>query len=144
MAHAGEGMLDRLKKLDAMLSKGKEDRRREVREDVVGGRAEIDGEIHPLRNWSAHGFCIGPTILTPKPGDRLDITFHIPLPERTLSFTCRTGVMRYDVKRREVGGVFFNVPEDIQGQIDEHFNISKTKGYGRDLLQNLKSTLRRN
>jgi len=136
-------MLERLKKLDGVLPKNPEERRREVREDIVGGRAEIGGEIHPLRNWSAHGFCIGPTILAPQPGDRLDINFHIPLPERTLSFSCRTGVMRYDAKRREVGGVFFNLPEDVQEVIDEHFQIEKPRRSGRDFLQSLKATLRR-
>lgn len=136
-------MLKKLKKPDGVGSNAPEDRRREVREDLVGGRAEISGEIHPLRNWSAHGFCIGPTVLAAKPGDRLDITFHIPLPDKTLTFACRTGVMRYDDRRREIGGVFFNVPEHIQAIIDEHFQIEPPKRSGKDFFQNLKATLRR-
>lgn len=136
-------MLDKLRKLDDRHTKSPEDRRREVREDLVGGRAEINGEIYPVRNWSAHGFCIGPTILDAKPGDRLDITFHIPLAERTLSFKCRTGVMRCDSDRREVGGVFFNLSEAVQQQIDAHFNIEEPKRSKKDFFQSLKATLRR-
>lgn len=141
--HLGEDMLEKLKNLDGVLSKAPEDRRRETREDLVGGRAEINGEIHPLRNWSAHGFCIGPTILAATPGDRLDITFHIPLSGRTLTFTCRSGVMRCDAKRREIGGVFFNVPDEIQQVIDEHFQIESPKRSRKDFFQNLKASLRR-
>ncbi|MDP6708289.1 MAG: hypothetical protein QF893_18250 [Alphaproteobacteria bacterium] len=96
-------MLDKLKKLDRILSSSTEERRREAREDLVDATAEIAGQRYPVGNWSAHGFCIGPSLMTPKPGDRLDIGFSIPLPDRRLEFSCRVGVMRYDKERQEFG-----------------------------------------
>jgi hypothetical protein len=140
-------MLDKLKKLekklDHILSTSTEERRREAREDLTDATAEIAGQRYPIRNWSAHGFCIGPSLMTPKPGDRLDINFSIPLPDRRLEFSCRVGVMRYDKERQEFGGVFFNLDEEIQDIVDEHFQVFSAKRYGKDLLQNLRTSLRR-
>jgi hypothetical protein len=136
-------MLDKLKKLDRLLSKSTEERRREAREELTDATAEIAGQRYPIRNWSAHGFCVGPCLMTPKPGDRLDIKFSIPLPDRRLEFECRTGVMRYDNEHQEFGGVFFNLAEDIQDLVDEHFQVFSARRYGKDLLQSLKSSLGR-
>ena len=117
------------------------DRRREAREDVVGGFAEIEGKTYCLKNWSPNGFCIGPTALTPNPSDRLDIKFTIPLPDLTLTFQCRTGVMRHDPESEEIGGVFFNLPEDVQTIIDKHFDIRAPKGYGIALFEKLRDVI---
>ena len=117
------------------------DRRREMREDVVGGIARIGDETYPLKNWSPSGFCIGPTQLEVRPGKRLDIHFTIPLPERTLSFRCRTGIMRYDAKAEEIGGIFFNLPEDVQEVVDAHFEVAAPKGYGTALFERLRGAI---
>ena len=136
-------MFEKLKKLDRILSTSTEDRRRKAREDLVDGVATISSQQNPLKNWSASGFCVGPCMIAPKPGDRLDVTFSIPLANRKLEFSCRIGVMRYDKVQREFGGVFFNLDESIQDLIDEHFEVFSTRRYGKDLLESIKSTLRR-
>ena len=46
-------MLDKLKKLDRLLSTSTEERRREAREELVDATAEIAGQRYPIRNWSA-------------------------------------------------------------------------------------------
>lgn len=117
------------------------DRRLEVREEVVGGTARIGGQTYQLRNWSPNGFCIGPVDLTPTPGDRLDIDFTIPLSDRTLIFRCRTGVMRYDSDVSEIGGVFFDMPEDVQAVVDQHFDIQAPRGYGSMLFARLRGAV---
>ncbi len=81
--------------------------------------------------------------MTPNLGDRLDIKFSIPLSDQRLEFSCRSGVMRHDRECQEFGGVFFNLDEDIQDAIDQHFQVFSAKRYGKDLLQNLKSSLKR-
>lgn len=117
------------------------EQRRETREVVVGGFAEIAGKTYPLKNWSPNGFCIGSADLTPEPGDRLDIGFTIPLPDQTLTFQCRTGVMRHDPENQEIGGVFFNMPEDVQAVVEEHFDIQAPKGYGMALFERLRTAV---
>lgn len=134
-------MLEAFRRRGGDVPEGTLDRRREAREDVVGGRAEIGGEIYPLKNWSPNGFCIGPTGLTPKPGDRLDVSFTIPLPERTLSFHCRTAVMRHDPESREIGGVFLNLPDHVQAVVEERFSIRAPKGYGLTLFEKLRAAI---
>ena len=134
-------MLDKLKKLDHILGTTPEERRREVREELINGKATIAGLTYELKNWSAKGFCISPYLFTPKPGDRLDIAFTVPLPEGTLEFKCRTGVMRFDAEKQEIGGVFFDVDEATRDAIDAHFQVFSTARYGRGLLQNLKTAL---
>ena len=119
-----------LEKLKGLLGKGSDDveqRRRDVREEVVSGLATIEDRRYPVKNWSARGFCIGPTLITPQPGDRLDFAFSIPLPDPTLEFACRAAVLRYSERGREFGGVFLNPDEDTQSKIDEHFDIVDPK-----------------
>ena len=132
-------MLDKLKKLDHILGSTPEERRREAREELVDGKATITGQTYELKNWSPKGFCIGPCLLTPKTGDRLDIAFAVPLAEGTLEFKCRTAVMRTDAEAREFGGVFFDVDEVARDAIDAHFQVFSAERYGRGLLQNLKT-----
>jgi uncharacterized protein len=117
------------------------DRRREEREEVVGGWARIGDDTYPLKNWSPNGFCIGSANLELRPGQRLDIHFTIPLPERMLSFRCRTGVMRYDSESEEIGGIFFNLPEQVQAVVDAHFEVTAPKGYGNALFDRLRGAL---
>ena len=107
-------MFEKLKKLDHIFSTSTEDRRREAREDLVDGVATISSQQYPLKNWSASGFCVGPCMIAPKPGDRLDVTFSIPLADRKLEFSCRVGVMRYDKVQREFSGVFFNLTNQFK------------------------------
>ena len=135
-------MRDVFRRLDKDAGDSAANRRRETREEVVGGFAEIDGEVHPLKNWSPNGFCIGPTRLLPRPGKRLDVSFTIPLPERTLQFRCRIGVMRRDAAKQEIGGVFFNLPDEVQAVVDEHFDVKAPQGYGASLFEKLRAALR--
>jgi hypothetical protein len=114
------------------------ERRRERREELTGAVAEIGGQNFPVPNWSASGVCIGPATFPTQPGQRLDVRFTIPLPERTLRFQCRIGVMRRDPEKREIGGVFFGLPEDVQAAIDEHFEIAEPKASGGSLLDRLR------
>ena len=136
-------MLDKPKKLGRNFSTTKVEQRREVRVEIADATAEIAGQRYPIKNWSAHGFCVGPCSMTPNPGDRLDIKFFIPLPEQRLEFECRTGVMRHDWERQEFGGVFFDLDKDLQDVIDEHFQVFSASRYGKDLLQDLESPLKR-
>ncbi len=132
-------MLDKLKKLDHILGTTPEERRREVREELVDGKATIAGQTYELKNWSPKGFCIGPCLLTPKSGDRLDIRFSVPLAEGTLEFSCRTGVMRTDAEAREFGGVFFDIDAETRDAIDAQCQVFSAARSGRGLLQNLKT-----
>ena len=134
-------MLDKLKKLDHILGTTPEERRREVRKELINGKATIAGLTYELKNWSVKGFCVGPCLLTPKPGDRLDIAFTVRLPEGTLEFRCRTGVMRFDAEKQEIGGVFFDIDEETRDAIDAHFQVFSAARSGRSLLQNLKTAL---
>lgn len=135
--------LSGLKRLRRLRATSSDTRQRDTREEPVAGTVKIGEQRYPLKNWSARGFCVGPCMMTPNPGDRMDIAFSVPLPEPVLEFACRTAVMRLDKARQEFAGVFFNLDEKTRGVIDQHFQISSPKRQPKDLLQNLKSALRR-
>ena len=136
-------IIGNLKTITKLATSRVEDRRREVREEDVSGIAIVDGQRLPLRNWSAHGFCIGPCDLTPNVGDRMEITFVLTLPEEVLELTCQTAIMRVNPAKKEVGGVFFNYNKELQERIDAHFDVVTTKLYSKGLMQQLKSAFRR-
>lgn len=136
-------MLEKLKRLDSLLSMTPEERRREPREQLVDGKAQVLGETYQLKNWSARGFCIGPCKVERQPGDRLDIRFSVPLPEQRLEFECRTLLVRVSAEAEEIAGVFVNVDAEIQEVIDAHFKVFSPKRYGRDVLGDLKAKFRR-
>ncbi|MDP6709521.1 MAG: PilZ domain-containing protein, partial [Alphaproteobacteria bacterium] len=132
--------LQKLKRLRAVTS---DQRNRAIREEAVEGTARIGDMEYRLKNWSARGFCVGPCEITPTPGDRLDIAFTIPLPDPVLEFACRTAVMRLDKESREIGGVFFNLDEELQEIIDKHFEVAEPRRRPTDLILSLKSVVRR-
>ena len=136
-------MLDRLRKLGRTGSKESDQPRREVREEVVDGMAVIQQQRFPIKNWSASGFCIGPTLMSPNPGEPLDIEFTISLPDPTLNFEARTAITRLDKEKMEFAGVFFRVEDDIRKSIDKHFGTEEEKGLAEGLLGSLKSVIKR-
>ena len=69
--------------------------------------------------------------------------FSIPIADRTLEFKCRTVIARYDAEKRELGGMFSNLDDDMQDIIDEHFNVFSAKRYGKDLMKGLSAKLGR-
>ena len=136
-------MFDKLKKLDHILQTTPEERRREAREELDGGLVVIDGDAYVLADWSAHGFCVAEYTAERKPGDRVDMYFSIPIPGQTLEFKCRAVIARYDAAKRELGGMFSNLDDELQDLIDEHFNVFSAKRYGKDLMKGLSTKLGR-
>ncbi len=136
-------MFEKLKKLDHILQTTPEERRREAREDLAGGLVVIDGDAYALQDWSAHGFCVAEYTADRKPGDRVDMYFSIPVPDQTLEFKCRAVIARYDAEKRELGGMFSNLDDELQDLIDQHFNVFSAKRYGKDFMKGLSSKLGR-
>ena len=136
-------MFEKLKKLDHILQTTPEERRRESREALDGALVVVDGDAYGLADWSAHGFCVAEYTAERKPGDRVEMYFSIPMGDETLEFKCRTVIARYDAKKKELGGMFSNLDDEMQDLIDEHFNVFSAKRYSKGLMQGLKSTLKR-
>ena len=136
-------MFEKLKKLDHILQTTPEERRREAREDLEGALVVVDGDAYGLADWSAHGFCVAEYTAGRKPGDRVDMYFSIPMGDQTLEFKCRAVIARYDVAKRELGGMFSNLDDELQDHIDEHFNVFSAKRYGKDLMKGLSAKLGR-
>ena len=136
-------MFEKLKKLEHILQTTPEQRRREAREAVEGGLVVLDGEAYGLADWSAHGFCVAEYTGDRKPLDRVEMYFSIPMGDETLEFKCRTVIARYDAKKRELGGMFSNLDDEMQDMIDDHFNVFSAKRYGKGLMQGLKASLKR-
>lgn len=136
-------IISNLKSLSKLATTRVEDRRREVREETASGIAVVGDQRVPLKDWSAHGFCIGPCDLTQKVGDRMEITFVVNLPDEVLEFTCQTAVMRVNPKTKDIGGVYFNYDEELQERIDAHFEVLTAKLFSKGLVQQIKSAFRR-
>ncbi len=136
-------MFEKLKKLDHILQTTPEERRRDSREVLEGALVVLDGDAYSLRDWSAHGFCVAEYTASRKPGDRIEMYFSIPIADRTLEFKCRTVIDRYDAEKRELGGMFWNLDDDMQDIIDEHFNVFSAKRYGKNLMKGLSAKLGR-
>lgn len=130
-------MLDKLRKLDKLLSMAPEERRRLPREEVTDGTVKILDTVYPMKNWSARSFLAMPCTLDRKIGDRLEIEISVPLGERRLDFACTAAVVRINEERQEFAGIFLNVDAATQAVIDEHFGVFTAKSWRRSVLERL-------
>ncbi len=100
-----------------------EERRQGVREELTFGDAFIDGSQYPMRNWSATGYCIGPTTFEPRIGSRYQTTFRLPLAGGELEFECQILVVRVDADSGVIAGKFQKIDPKTRQIIDDHFNV---------------------
>lgn len=119
------GLLKKLSQLGSSAAEQTtvEQRRREVREELVDGDAIINGEKYPLHDWSPSGYALGPCSLQPTVGGRVEIEFHVPLPAQKLVFKTPCVTVRNIQSEGLIGGTYLGVDPESRKIIDEHFQV---------------------
>ncbi len=108
------------------LGATEKDRRRNPREDVDDGSVEIDGQIYPVKNWSARGFMAKPCDVACNIADELDVKIVIRFASEVIEFNCHAIVVRIDEKRLELGAAFVKLDDAAQFAVASHFNDHST------------------
>jgi hypothetical protein len=76
------------------------------RQAVEDWTVEINGNLYPLKNWNSFGFLATSCRLDCQPGDILDIDFTVRYPDGRYETKLKAKVIRVDLERQELAGVF--------------------------------------
>ncbi len=95
--------------------------RREIREPVSDGTAQIDGADCPLIDWSASGFLASGYRGAAKRGDRPELHFTVHLKGEPFYFHCKALIVRVDRAKQHVAGVFVDMDVEDRLAINQYF-----------------------
>ena len=97
------------------------EQRRAEREEVLDGRAIINGVTCPLVNWSPVGFLVRDYQGDHHPGDRTQLAVKVKAHKQEFDFTCSALVVRVDRNSGEFAGIFVNMAEEDRQALHKHF-----------------------
>jgi len=120
-----------------------EQRRAEVRQELSGADAIIDGQKYPLQDWSASGYAVAPCDLEPTMGGRIEIEFHVPLPGRKLVFKTPCVTVRLIKSEGLMGGSYLGVDDDSRKIIDEHFAMLTSEEFQQEIESGVRDAAER-
>lgn len=101
---------------------GKKNLRREGREFGVVGQVEIKGKRYPLDNWSSSGFAISGYDGALLRGDKTAIRAHVELDGDSIDFESHMIVVRVDLDKGVLGGVFIEMDRETRLMLANYFD----------------------
>lgn len=118
-------------------------RRGDVREELSGADAIIGGQKYPLQDWSASGYAVGPCDLEPTMGGRIEIEFHVPLPDQKLVFKTPCVTVRLMKTEGLIGGSYLGIDDDTRKIIDEHFAMLTSEEFQQEIESGVRDAAER-
>lgn len=103
------------------------ERRRELRERPVKGSAVIDGSDFNVFDWNSSGICLSGYDGPLKKQDRTLAQVKIEVPENKFDFNCELIIVRRDIARKLIAGVFVTLERGDRVAIASHFEALERK-----------------
>ncbi len=93
---------------------------------AVRGVARFDGQDYPLEDLSKSGFLAGSYRGPRARGDSLDVQISFTLDGRPRNLDCKAFVVRTDLDKHHIAGVFFGMTEGDRLVISRYADLKDT------------------